>query len=86
MVPIYSRDAPFLAGSALMSDNLSVALTTQQRDLLLEGLRFVRSARRYEFRDPRLPADAAREQDLRDIAGLISRLDASAARPVVSDA
>jgi len=69
-----------------MSDTLSVALTTQQRDLLLEGLRFVRSARRFEFRDPRLPADPEREQDLRDIAGLMSRLDASAARPVASDA
>ena len=69
-----------------MSDTLSVALTTQQRDLLLEGLRFIRSSRRLAFRDPRLPADSDREQDLRDIAGLMSRLDTSAARPVATDA
>lgn len=69
-----------------MSDTVNVALTPEQRDLLLEGLRFVRSSRRFEFRDPRAPADPAREHDLREVASLISRLDIGTVRSVNVDA
>jgi hypothetical protein len=64
-----------------MSDSVSLNLTTQQRDLIVEGLRYLRSSRRYEFRDPLNPADARRDTDLREITGLMSRLDPESSNP-----
>lgn len=63
--------------------SLTVELTPQQRELVLEGLRFVRSARRYEFREASEPADPRRDNDLRTIAELVTQLDpaAGSARP-----
>lgn len=52
-------------------------LSPRERELLLEGLRYVRSSRRYEFREPLAPPDARRETDLRDIAELANRLEKS---------
>lgn len=64
-----------------MCENLTVELTQQQRDLVLEGLRYVRSSRRFEFRNPLAPRDERRDTDLRVIAELITSLDPQAAHP-----
>ena len=65
-----------------MTDPNPLDLTPQQRDLLLEGLRYVRSSRRLSFRDPLHPEDAQRDNDLREIAGLMGQLEPTAAAPV----
>lgn len=57
-----------------MSEQQILELNGNQRELLLEGLRYLRSSRRYEFRDPLAPPDARREGDLRKIAELIDQL------------
>ena len=57
-----------------MDANLTVELTNQQRDLLLEGLRFVRSARKLGFRDPLEGPNAERDNDLRQVTQLMERL------------
>jgi hypothetical protein len=58
-----------------MNNCLHLDLSKHQRELLLEGLRYIRSSRRYEFREPQAPPDERRDGDLREIAGLISQLD-----------
>jgi len=65
-----------------MSDSLALELTTQQRDLVLEGLRYIRSVRRLSFRDPMAPPDEKREVELRQISDLMGQLD-PAVRAVV---
>lgn len=61
-----------------MSNSLALELNTQQRDLVLEGLRYIRSARRLAFRDPMGPPDEKRESELRQIAELMGQIDSSA--------
>ncbi len=48
--------------------------STHQRELLLEGLRYVRSSRRLAFREPLAPASEEREGDLRVISELMLQL------------
>jgi hypothetical protein len=60
-----------------MDSTLTVELTEHQRKLLLEGLRFVRSNRKLEFRDPLAAPSVERETDLRQVAQLMDRLIAS---------
>ncbi|MFN5531532.1 MAG: hypothetical protein ACK5F7_13245 [Planctomycetaceae bacterium] len=60
-----------------MSDSLAFEVNSQQRDLLLEGLRYIRSARRLAFREPGAPVDAKREAELQQIAELMGQLDPS---------
>src|SRR5215467_3510250 len=43
-----SRERP----PQIMSEHVTLELTQHQRDLVLEGLRYIRSSRRYEFREP----------------------------------
>ena len=62
-----------------MNEHLSLELTPQQRDLVLEGLRYIRSSRRYEFREPSAGRDERRETDLRTIADLMGQLDPASA-------
>lgn len=64
-----------------MHETNHLDLTPQQRDLLLEGLRYIRSSRRLSFRDPLNPEDAQRDNDLREIAGLMGQLEPAAAAP-----
>lgn len=61
-----------------MSEQLTLAVTQHQRDLLLEGLRYLRSSRRYEFRETSAPPDPRREGDLQEISGLMGRLEETA--------
>ena len=62
-----------------MNEHLTVELTQHQRDLVLEGLRYIRSSRRFEFREPSQPRDERRETDLRTIAELMGQLDPAGA-------
>jgi hypothetical protein len=64
-----------------MSESVTLSLSTAQRELIVEGLRYLRSSRRYEFRDPINPTDPRRDNDLREIAGLMTRIDPEAAAP-----
>lgn len=56
-------------------DSLTLELTGSQKDLVLEGLRYVRSSRKLGFRDPLAPPDEQREADITTVQGLISRLN-----------
>lgn len=64
-----------------MNDNLTLELTQHQRELVLEGLRYIRSARRYEPREPSEGPNERRDTDLRTIASLMGQLDPAAAVP-----
>lgn len=61
-----------------MSESVTLSLSSAQRELIVEGLRYLRSSRRYEFRNPHSPSDPRRDNDLREIAGLMTRLDPEA--------
>lgn len=61
-----------------MNETVPLELTPHQRDLVLEGLRYIRSSRRFEFRDPGAPPDERREGDLRVIGELMGQLDPEA--------
>lgn len=64
-----------------MNENVVLELTQQQRDLVLEGLRYIRSARRYEFREASAPRDERRDGELRVIGELMGQLDGATAAP-----
>ena len=69
-----------------MNEHLTVELTQHQKELVLEGLRYIRSSRRFEFREPSQPRDDRRETDLRTIAELMGQLDPGAAVHVQAEA
>ena len=69
-----------------MNEQLTLELTQHQRDLVLEGLRYIRSSRRFEFREPSQPRDERRETDLRTIAELMGQLDPAGAVHVQAEA
>ncbi len=58
-----------------MSEHVTLELTQHQRNLVLEGLRYIRSSRRFEFREPSQGRDERRETDLRTIAELMGQLE-----------
>jgi hypothetical protein len=60
-----------------MSETLTVGLTKQQRELLLRGLRFVRSAVMLEVREPSDEVDADRAAQVREIGRLVEQLEGS---------
>jgi|HubBroStandDraft_6_1064221.scaffolds.fasta_scaffold14985_2 hypothetical protein len=60
-----------------MSETLTVGLNKQQRDLLLRGLRFVRSAVMLEVREPSAEVDAERATQVREIGRLVEQLEGS---------
>jgi hypothetical protein len=62
-----------------MNEHMTLELTQHQRDLVLEGLRYIRSSRRFEFREPSAGRDERRETDLRTIAELMGQLDPAGA-------
>ena len=61
-----------------MDSVVTLELSGTQKDLILEGLRFVRSSRKLGFRDPLAPPDEQREQDIVVVQNLISRINESA--------
>ncbi len=60
-----------------MSETLNVGLTKPQRELLLRGLRFVRSAVMLEVREPSAEVDADRAAQVREIGRLVEQLEGS---------
>ena len=60
-----------------MSETLTVGLTTQQRELLLRGLRFVRSSVVLEIREPSTEVDSDRATQVREINRLVEQLEGS---------
>jgi hypothetical protein len=63
-----------------MSEAVSVGLTDQQREILLRGLRFVRSSVALDVHDPTPELDAERATKLREIKQLADYLEG--ARPI----
>lgn len=61
-----------------MRENMTVELSRRQQELVLEGLRYIRSSRRFEFREPASGPDERRDTDLRMIADLMTHLDPEA--------
>jgi hypothetical protein len=59
--------------------NVSLDLNSQQRELLVEGLRHVRSARKYEFREASDAPDPRRANDLQAISDLMVQLEGKSA-------
>lgn len=58
-----------------MSETITVGLTRQERDLLLRGLRYVRSDVMLEIRDPSPAVEQDRQKQLREIASLVEQLN-----------
>ncbi len=63
-----------------MSEKLNVELSERQRELLLRGLRFVRSSRMLEFRDSSDLTDDKRKEELSEIRQLVEMLDVKTRR------
>lgn len=60
-----------------MSETLTVGLTKHQRDLLLRGLRYVRSSVLLEPREPSVEVDGDRHTQLSQISQLVTQLSGS---------
>lgn len=58
-----------------MSDLHQLELTDRQRELLLRGLRYVRSSRMLEIRDTPDKIAAERQDELKEIRNLVELLD-----------
>jgi hypothetical protein len=58
-----------------MSECLNLELTKEQRELLLDGLRFVRSARALDVRDPLPGEDLTRKAELSEVDELVGLLE-----------
>ena len=67
-----------------MSDHLSVDLSKDDCELLLRGLRFVRSRVMLDICDPSPKIDRARQEQLREIEVLVEQL--SGAKSVTATA
>jgi hypothetical protein len=59
----------------IMGETLTVGLTNDQRDLLLRGLRFVRSAVLLEMEEPTPEYVAGRTSQLNEIESLVEQLN-----------
>lgn len=57
-----------------MSETLTVELTAQQRELLLRGLRYVRSSHMLEVVDPSPEVVQQRQNHLQAVAALVDQL------------
>ncbi|GAB4146058.1 MAG: hypothetical protein Tsb009_18540 [Planctomycetaceae bacterium] len=58
-----------------MSESVNIDLDKAQRDLLLQGLRYVRSSVLLGFREPSAEDTQKREKKLRDIEALVDQLN-----------
>ena len=67
-----------LSDKKSMNDMLHLELTDRQRELLLRGLRFVRSSRMLEIRDTPDTIAEERRTELTEIRNLVEMLDQKA--------
>lgn len=58
-----------------MSDNVTVELTKEQREVLLRGLRFVRSSIMLDVHNPTPESDTERTSQLQSISRLVNQLN-----------
>jgi len=58
-----------------MDSVLTLELNGTTKDLILEGLRYVRSSRKLAFRDPLAPPDEQREADICAVQNLIKQIN-----------
>lgn len=58
-----------------MSENVNVELNQSEREVLLRGLRFVRSSIMLDVRDPETEDERRRSSELTAIANLVNRLN-----------
>lgn len=63
-----------------MTDSQQLGLTSEQREIVLRGLRFVRSAISMELLDPSEKTDSRRAQQLREVDGLVRQLTGNSER------
>lgn len=61
-----------------MTDSQSLGLSPEQKELILRGLRFVRSAISMELCDPSDQSDARRAAQLREVDSLVRELNGQA--------
>lgn len=61
-----------------MTDSQSLGLSPEQKELILRGLRFVRSSISMELCDPSEQADARRAAQLREVDSLVRELNGQA--------
>lgn len=67
-----------------MNELFKVELTKDQRDMLLNGLRFVRSSVALECRFPKDEVEQDRQQKYQEISNLVNQLNKAAAVPTAS--
>ena len=60
-----------------MDETLTVELTKEQRNLLLRGLRFIRSSVLLDMREPCSQVDELRAEQLQEIGSLVEQLRGS---------
>jgi len=60
-----------------MNDTMSVELTDQQREILLKGLRYVRSSVMLEIHEPSPERERQRAEKLEQINALVQQLTGS---------
>ena len=60
-----------------MSETLNVELTEQQQELLLKGLRYIRSSVLLEIREPSPEVEEDRRVRLQEITSLVDQLNGS---------
>lgn len=65
-----------------MNDTISVDLDHQERDILLRGLRHVRSSIALAVCDPTPESTRQRDEDLQNVEDLIARLSGSQKKSV----
>ena len=58
-----------------MNEFVNLEVTKEQRKLLLDGLRFVRSARALDVRDPKPGDDPTRSEELAEVDELVGLLE-----------
>ena len=58
-----------------MSDSITVGLTERQRELLLQGLRYVRSSVKLDVYKPTPETTSTRNDNLREIESLVCQLN-----------
>lgn len=63
-----------------MSETQNVELSERQREILLKGLRYVRSSRMLEFRESPDNAEDERKTELSEIRQLVEMLDVKTRR------
>jgi len=67
-----------------MNDMFKVELTKDQREILLNGLRFVRSSVAMECRFPSDEVDQDRQRQYQEISTLVKQLNNAASVPTAS--